>query len=67
MQKTYDPEIDQLIQELMSPSADSSRAEGYEMVVDADVAERAAEMIFHLYQRLVSFEAEDYDRQMGDY
>ena len=66
MQKTYDPEIDQLIQELKSPW-DGGPSAGYAMVVDEAVAERAAEMIFHLYQRLVSFEAEDYDRQMGDY
>lgn len=66
MQKTYDPEIDQLIQELKSPW-DSGPSAGYAMVVDEAVAERAAEMIFRLHQRLVSFEAEDYDRQMGDY
>lgn len=66
MQKTYDPEIDQLIQELKSPW-DGGPSAGYAMVVDEAVAERAAEMIFHLYQRLASFEAEDYNRQMGDY
>lgn len=66
MQKTYDPEIDQLIQELKSPW-DGGPSAGYAMVVDEAVADRAAEMIFHLYQRLVSFEAEDYNRQMGDY
>lgn len=66
MQKTYDPEIDQLIQELKSPW-DGGPSAGYAMVVDEAVAERAAEMIFHLYQRLSSFEAEDYNRQMGDY
>lgn len=66
MQKTYDPEIDQLIQELKSPW-DGGPSAGYAMVVDEAVAERAAEMIFRLHQRLSSFEAEDYDRQMGDY
>lgn len=66
MQKTYDPEIDQLIQELKSPW-DGGLSAGYAMVVDEAVADRAAEMIFHLYQRLSSFEAEDYNRQMGDY
>jgi hypothetical protein len=66
MQKTYEPELVQLIEELKS-SWDITPGSSSTMVVDADVAERAAEMIFHLYQRLSSFEAEDYNRQMGDY
>jgi hypothetical protein len=66
MQKTYEPELDQLIEELKS-SWDITPGSSPTMVVDADVAERAAEMIFRLYQRLSSFEAEDYNRQMGDY
>jgi hypothetical protein len=64
--KTYNPEINQLIQELKSPWI-AATSPGEALVVDADIAERAAEMIFLLYERLASFEAEDYNRQMGDY
>ena len=66
MKKTYDPEIDQLIQELRSPFMVAT-SPGEELVVEASVAERAAEMIFHMYQRLSKFEAEDYNRQIGGY
>jgi hypothetical protein len=66
MKKTYDPEIDQLIQELKS-TWDGGPSAGYAMVVDETVAERAADMIFLLYERLASFEADYYNRQMGDY
>jgi len=64
--KTYDPEIDQLIEELNSPWV-AYTAPGEELAVSADVAKRAAEMIYTLYERLASFEAEDYNRQMMDY
>lgn len=64
--KTHDPEIDKLIEDLKSPW-DGGPSAAYEMVVSADVAERAAEMIYTLYERLASFEAEDYNRQMMDY
>ena len=66
MQKTYDPEIDQLIQELRSPWI-AATSPGEALVVDADVAERAAEMILLLYERLASFEAEDYNQQINGY
>lgn len=64
--KTYDDKIDALLKELLNPW-DGGPSAGYAMVVDADVAYRAAEMIYNLHNRLESYIAEDYNRQMmGD-
>jgi hypothetical protein len=65
--KTYDPEIDELLEKLRNPWETHLNFTGYVKVVDAELAERAAEMIFTLYERLASFEAEDYNRQIGGY
>lgn len=65
MMKTYDPEVDELIEKLRNPW-DGGPSAGYTMVVDEDVAYRAAEMIFNMHQRLSLYEAEEYNRQIGD-
>lgn len=64
MKKTYDPEVDELIEKLTSPW-DGGPSAGYAMVVDEDVAQRAAEMIYELYKKLEMYEAEDYNQQIG--
>lgn len=65
MQKTYDPEVDELIEKLASPW-DGGPSAGYAMVVDEDVALRGAEMIYELYKKLEMYEAEHYNQQIGD-
>lgn len=65
MKKTYDPEVDALLEQLLAPRDAQVNYNGYIKVVDADVAERAAKMIFDMYERLSSFEAEEYNRQIG--
>lgn len=62
--KTYDPDIDSLLEELLSPWI-AYTAPGEELAVSADVAERAAKLIFDMYGRLSAYDAEDYNRQMG--
>ena len=64
MQKTYDPEVDELIEKLTSPW-DGGPSAGYAMVVDEDVAQRAAETIYELYKKLEMYEAEHYNQQIG--
>ena len=64
MQKTYDPEVDELIAKLTSPW-DGGPSAGYSMVVDEDVAQRAAEMIYEMYKKLEMYEAEHYNQQIG--
>jgi hypothetical protein len=49
--KTYDPEIDGLIERLLEE--------------DTVIAARAAQMIFELYNRLEMYEAEHYNQQIG--
>ena len=62
--KTYDPEVDDLIAKLTSPW-DGGPSAGYAMVIDEDVAQRAADMIYKLYDQLQTYEAEHYNQQIG--
>lgn len=64
MKKMYDPEVDELIEKLTSPW-DGGPSAGYAMVVDGDIAQRAAEMIYKLYNELQIYEAEHYNQQIG--
>lgn len=58
------PEVDELIEKLTSPW-DGGPSAGYAMVVDEDVAQLAAEMIYKMYKQLEMYEAEDYNQQVG--
>lgn len=62
--KTYDEEIDALIEKLEAPW-DGGPSAGYEFVVSADVAMDAANKILELFDRLDRYEAIDYNRQIG--
>ena len=63
--KTYDPEVDALLEELKKTEEVYLPFKGYVNVVDEDVAERAARMIYDLYNRLSMYEAEHYNQQIG--
>lgn len=62
--KTYDPDVDALIEKLTNPW-DGGPSAGYSMVVDEAVAQEAAKMIFNLYKRLETYEAVHYNQQIG--
>jgi hypothetical protein len=51
VKKTYDPQLDQLIERLMDPW-DAGPSGGYEFVVDAQVAAKAAEKLLELHDAL---------------
>jgi hypothetical protein len=55
--KTYDSEVDELIEQLLLPRDVQVNYIGYIKVVDADIAERASEMIYRLYIDLISYKA----------
>lgn len=65
--KTYDPEVDAMIQELLASHDMGPDAWTNKKAVSEDVAKRAAQMIFDMYQRLSMYEAEHYNQQIGGY
>jgi hypothetical protein len=65
VRKTYDKELDQLIEKLLSPW-DAGPSAGYEYVVNADVAHDAALKLVLMFERLEAFETDHYNRQICD-
>jgi hypothetical protein len=64
IRKTYNQEIDNLIEKLMNPW-DSGPDCGGEMVVGADVARDAAMKIYEMFVELEQFEAQHYNDQIN--
>jgi hypothetical protein len=65
IRKTYDEELDKLIEKLLSPW-DAGPSGGDEYVVNADVAHDAALKLIEMFEQLESWEADDYNRQMSE-
>ena len=65
IRKTYDEELDKLIEKLLSPW-DAGPYGGYECVVSADIAHDAALKLIEMFEKLEAWEAEDYNRQMSE-
>ena len=64
MEKTYNPEVDELVSRLTKPFL-SYTSNGEQMVVDQDTAREAAEMILELFNEKEIYAAEHYNNQIG--
>jgi hypothetical protein len=59
VRKTYNEELDNLIQKLLAPW-DAGPSAGYEYVVSADIAHDAAMKLIEMFEKLEAYEEADY-------